>query len=91
MQIRTDFSPHHTKALSSIYMCIIDGGVPKRVGGECHAVVEVPLRGNVLQRQPLYVAVGVTVGEDVHPLLPHLLSCHTFVIFCHIVKQNYIN
>jgi hypothetical protein len=47
--------------------------LPERVCGERHAVVEVALGGNVLEGQALDVAVGITVGEDVHSLLPHLL------------------
>jgi hypothetical protein len=33
----------------------------------------VALCGDILEGQALDVAVGVAVGEDVHPLLPHLL------------------
>ncbi len=47
--------------------------LPERVCGERHAVVEVALGGNVLEGQALDVAVGITVGEDVDALLPHLL------------------
>ena len=31
-------------------------------------------RCNIFQWKPLNVAMAVTVGEDVHPLLPHLLD-----------------
>ena len=47
--------------------------LPERVCGERHAVVEVALGGNILEGQALDVAVGITVGEDVDALLPHLL------------------
>jgi hypothetical protein len=47
--------------------------LPERVCGERHAVVEVALGGNILEGQALDVAVGITVGEDVHSLLTHLL------------------
>ena len=41
-------------------------GVGHGVGSERHAVVEVALCGDVLERETLDVAVGVAVGEDVH-------------------------
>ena len=47
--------------------------LPERVCGERHAVVEVALGGNILEGQALDVAVGITVGDDVDTLLPHLL------------------
>ena len=49
-------------------------GVADGVGGEGHAVVEVSLCRDVLQWQTFYVAVRVTVGEDVHSLVSHLLD-----------------
>jgi hypothetical protein len=47
--------------------------LPERVCCERHAVVEVALGGNILEGQALDVAVGITVGEDINALLPHLL------------------
>jgi hypothetical protein len=47
--------------------------LPERICGERHAVVEVALGGNILEGQALDVAVGITVGKDVHSLLTHLL------------------
>ena len=49
-------------------------GEREAVGGQGHAVVQVPLGGDVLEWEALDVAVGVTVWEDIHALVPHLLD-----------------
>ena len=49
-------------------------GEGEAVGGQGHAVVQVPLGGDVLEWEALDVAVGVTVWEDIHALVPHLFD-----------------